>query len=464
MTKKTSPLSADKRGSESALSRLVLVVSGGIAAYKVPPLCRALRARDFDLRVVATKNALRFVTKDALAQASGAMVACDLFSHDQDCEDMAHIRLARWGQGVLIVPATANFLARLAHGLCDDLGTALLAALERHVPVFAAPAMNPQMWQNPANVANVAVLQRRGVQLLGPCVGRTACDEVGVGRLLEPLEIAEHMESFRTRATMLAGKRVLITAGATREAIDPVRFLSNRSSGKQGFALARAFAESGAEVRLVAGVSSVPPPASPRITTVLVESAEEMARACRAACDGTQQDDASFAAPLDVAVCAAAVADFRARKPSQNKPAKREVGCALALAPTPDILAEFQTMEEGLRPRLVVGFAAETEAIASAALASKQQAKKKAKGCDWLIANDVSDNKVFGAEVNRVQLLDETGKTEVWDSMTKERVARRIVAKTARWLKAQGELKQGELKQGESKQNKTHPPSTKTFA
>ena len=436
--------------------RLLLVVSGGIAAYKVPPLCRELRARGFALRVVATKNALRFVTKEALAQASGAMVACDLFSLDQDAEDMAHIRLARWSQAVLLVPATANFLARLAHGFCDELGTALLAALERDVPVFAAPAMNPQMWQNPANVANVAVLQKRGVRLLGPCLGRTACDEVGVGRMLEPAEIAERMESFCTHAEMLAGQRVLVTAGATREAIDPVRFLSNRSSGKQGFALAQAFADRGADVVLVAGASSVPPPVSRRITTLRVESAEEMARACRAACDETHHD-APHQSRFAVAVCAAAVADFRAAKPSQSKAGKREVGSTLALAANPDILAELAAMEQGLRPQLVVGFAAETEAIASASLASKQRAKKKMKGCDWLIANDVSDGKVFGAEVNRVQLLDEIGETEVWDAMTKERVARRIVGRAAQWLGKQGELKQNEVHPSSKKiLKKTH--------
>ncbi len=429
MAKNPSLLSAADR---TCPPRLSLVVSGGIAAYKVPQLCRELRVRGFDLRVVATQNALRFVAKEALAQASGAAVACDLFSHDQDCEDMAHIRLARWGQCVLVVPATANFLARLAHGLCDDLGTALFAALEQHVPVFAAPAMNPQMWQNPANVANVAVLQKRGVELLGPCVGRTACNEVGTGRMLEPLELAERMEAFRAHARMFVGQSVLITAAATREAIDPVRFLSNRSSGKQGFALARAFAASGAEVLLVAGASSVPAPVSPRITTVVAESAEAMARACRSACL-----DKGRGAPFAVAVCAAAVADFRARHPYGSKPSKRDAACTLALEETPDILRELSTMEQGIRPRLVVGFAAETEAVASASLASKQRTKKRAKGCDWLIANDVSDGKVFGGEVNRIQLLDETGKMEVWDVMTKELLARRIVVRTAQWLQRQ---------------------------
>ena len=418
------------RSSDSFSTRLLLVVCGGIAAYKVPQLCGELRARNFDLRVVATRNALRFVAKEALSQASGGEVACDLFS-----DDMAHIRLARWSQCLLVVPATANFLARLAHGLCDDLGSALFAALERHVPVFAAPAMNPQMWQNPANVANVAVLQKRGVRLLGPCVGRTACDEVGAGRMLEPLELAEQMESFRTRARMFSGQSILVTAGATREAIDPVRFLSNRSSGKQGFALAQAFADSGAEVLLVAGSSSVPPPVSPRITTVVVESAEDMARACRTACEERQQG-----APFAAAVCTAAVADFRAAKPLSYKPAKQEVGVTLALAKNSDLLTELSAMERARRPRLVVGFAAETEAIASAALASKQRAKRRTKGCDWLIANDVSGDKVFGAEVNRIQLLDETGEIEVWDSMTKYRLATRIVARTATWLRKQGML------------------------
>ena len=426
---------APKRITMRITMRILLIVSGGIAAYKVPPLCRALRARGFDLRVVATKNALRFATEEALAQASGTEVMSDLFS-----DDMAHIRLARWADAVLVVPATANFLARLRAGLCDDLGSALFAALERHVPVFAAPAMNPQMWQNPANIDNVAVLQKRGVRLLGPCVGRTACDEVGVGRMLEPLEIAEKMEDFRTRATMLTGQRILITAGATREAIDPVRFLSNRSSGKQGFALARVFAESGAEVLLVAGASSVPPPVSPRIATLLVESAKEMARVCLDACrEVCCENDTPFA----VAICTAAVADFRAKKPLSHKPAKQEMGATLALVPNPDILAELATMERGRRPRLVVGFAAETEALGSASLASKQRAKKKAKGCDWLLANDVSGGKVFGKEVNRVQLLDETGEIEVWDSMTKERLAARIVVMAAQWLQRQGLQKQG---------------------
>ena len=433
MTKKVpfsfSESSVGKRR-DSALSHLLLVVCGGIAAYKVPSLSRALRARGFDVRVVATKNAFRFVAEESLAQASGREVSCDLFA-----DDMAHIRLARWAENVLIVPASANVLARLAHGLCDDLATALLAALERRVSVFAAPAMNPQMWQNPANVANVAVLQKRGVQFFGPCVGRTACDEVGVGRMLEPLQIAERMEEVCARAKLLAGQRVLVTAGATREAIDPVRFLSNRSSGRQGFALARAFAESGAEVLLVAGTTSASAPVSPRIETLAVESAEEMARACRKVCEHRQQGE-----PLAVAVCAAAVADVRAKNPRQRKSAKREIGSTLALVPTTDVLKELSAMRKGVRPRLVVGFAAETEAVESLALSSKQRRKKDAKGCDWLLANDVSHGKVFGAETNRVQLLDDRGETEVWETMTKERLARRLVDRAVRWLRQQDEV------------------------
>ena len=454
---------------------LLLIVMGGIAAYKTPQLCRELRWRGFNLRVVMTKNASRFVTSGELTQASKQAVSENLFAEKnaeqsaeknfgqnlgrnlgqnlgQDFgqnlgqnrdENMAHIELARWAHIVLIAPATANGLARLAHGICDDLASTTLLALKREIPIFAAPAMNPQMWQNPATRHNVALLKEREVKMIGPCIGLTACGEVGLGRMSEPVEIAKEIDEEVKQAclkeSLLEGVRILITAGATIEKIDPVRYISNKSSGRQGFALAKACAERGAQVLLIAGHTLVQAPTSQRIKVIRVESAAEMARATiDCLTNPVRQKTKKFEPmqlpmqlPMQVAICAAAVADFRPQKQFKLKPAKKTLAGKIDLLENRDILAEIASLPKGVRPQIVIGFAAET----SYQIKEKLLAKQKTKKCDWLIANDVLNDSVFNSEFNRVQILDEKGEVEALPRMTKLAVANHIACKVARYLK-----------------------------
>ncbi len=387
-----------------------------------------------------TKNASRFVSSEELAQASKQAVSEDLFAdqssgknlwQNSHSEDMAHIELARWAHIVLIAPATANGLARLAHGLCDDLSSTTLLALKREIPIFAAPAMNPQMWQNPATQYNIALLKEREVKMIGPCIGLTACREVGLGRMSEPIEIAKEIELACLKENELEGLRVLITAGATVEPIDPVRYISNKSSGRQGYALAKAFAERGARVLLVAGPTLVQPPASRRIKVVRTESAEEMARAAIDCLTNATRQKTHKAEPVRVAICAAAVADFRPKKQFKLKPAKKTLAGKIDLLENRDILAEIASLPKGVRPQIVVGFAAETSYQTKENLLAKQKTKK----CDWLVANDVLNDSVFNSEFNRVQILDEKGEVEALPRMTKLAVAGRIADKIAACLK-----------------------------
>ncbi len=392
--------------------RVLLVVSGGIAAYKSLELVRLLAKAGVAVRCVLTENGARFVTALSLQALTGERVHTDLWSLTEESE-MGHIELSRSADLVVVAPASADILARMAAGMASDLATTLLLATD--TPVLVAPAMNVRMWTHPATVANLATLAARGVAVVGPDVGVMACHEVGPGRLSEPPAIlAAILERLAPPAPRpLAGRHALVTAGPTHEAIDPVRFLANRSSGLQGFAIAAALAALGARVTLVSGPVSLPGPSG--VTTLRVESAREMLAACEAAL------------PADLAVCCAAVADWRAADVATAK-MKKSPGAApptLTLVANPDILAAL-SRPGPLRPRLVVGFAAETENLDANATA-----KRARKGCDWIVANDVgAGTGTMGGDSNAVLLVTPAG-TESWDRMPKTAVARRLAERIA---------------------------------
>ena len=389
--------------------RVLLVVSGSISAYKVLELTRLLRKAGAAVTGVLTAGGARFVTREALAGITGQRVHDDLWAAEAE---IGHIRLARWPDLVVVAPASANMLATMAQGLAADLaGTILLAT---RAPVLVAPAMNTAMWEHPATRANMAALAGRGVRVVGPGVGAMAEPESGPGRLAEPAEILAAVEAMLApEAGPLAGRHVLVTSGPTHEPIDPVRYIANRSSGKQGHAIAAALARLGARVTLVAGPVTLPDP--PGVATVHVETAREMLAACEAAL------------PADVAVMAAAVADWRTASEASQK-MKKEPGAGaptLAMALNPDILATVS--RHAARPRLVVGFAAETEQVVEHAIA-----KRARKGCDWILANDVSGD-VMGGDANRIHLVTEAG-VEDWPEMAKAEVATRLAARIAAWF------------------------------
>jgi len=385
--------------------RVLLIVAGGIAAYKSLDLIRRLRDRGASVRCLMTEAAKEFVTPLSLAALSGQPLSDDLFSPHDD-NGMAHINLSRQADLVVVAPATADLLAKMAHGLADDLASTTLLAADKNVLV--APSMNQFMWIHPATQANLAILKQRGVLQVGPGAGDLACGEVGDGRLAEVMDIVAAIESFFAKPGPLTGKRALVTSGPTYEAIDPVRFIGNRSSGKQGHAIAAALAELGATVTLVSGPVSLPDPAGVRV--VKVETAREMEAACRAAL------------PADIAVCAAAVADWRAAEVAPQK-LKKQAGAeppALHFVQNPDILAGLGAMGPA-RPRLLVGFAAETEKLVEHA-----QAKLAAKKCDLIVANDVSAGTgTFGGDANRVWLVEKDKVTE-WPPLSKRDVAVRL--------------------------------------
>ena len=401
--------------------RVLLIVSGGIAACKTPELVRLLRRRGAAVRCVTTAAAEHFVTPLSLAALSGEKVFQALFSLTDEAE-MGHIRLAREADLAICAPATADLLAKMAAGLADDLASAILLATT--APVLAAPAMNAAMWRHPATRRNLARLTEDGIATVGPEAGDLACGENGPGRMSEPDEIvaaatallAGRADGTAAEAGPLAGRHALITSGPTHEAIDPVRHIANRSSGKQGHAIAAACAHLGARVTLVSGPVTLADP--PGVETVRVASARDMATACRRAL------------PADVAVCAAAVTDWRPARPAAAKLKKEGGPPVLELAENPDILATLAAAGNA-RPRLVVGFAAETgDAIAGA------RAKLAAKGCDWIVANDVSEAAgVFDGDDNAVHLVSAEG-VESWPRMAKRRVAERLAERIARHLAA----------------------------
>ena len=387
------------------MTRILLIVGGGIAAYKACELIRLLRRRGYAVRCVMTEGASHFVTPMTLAALSEDQVYTSLWDLKDEAE-MGHIQLSRQADLIVIAPATADLLARMAGGLADDLATTLLLATD--TPVLAAPAMNVRMWQHAATVRNVAQLRADGITILEPDAGAMACGEFGPGRLPEPEAIAAAVDRLLApRDTPLAGRRILVTAGPTHEAIDPVRYIANRSSGRQGFAIAGALAALGADVTLVAGPVTLATPAGVRRIDVI--SAADMAAAVE------------HALPADAAVMVAAVADWRVESAPQ-KVKKGEEPPALTLTENVDILA---TLAHGpRRPRLVVGFAAETERVVEHAVA-----KRLRKNADWIVANDVSGD-VFGGDANTVHLATAEG-VEHWEHLPKAEVARRLAQRIA---------------------------------
>ncbi|UFZ02217.1 bifunctional phosphopantothenoylcysteine decarboxylase/phosphopantothenate--cysteine ligase CoaBC [Bradyrhizobium ontarionense] len=400
-------------------ARVTLIIGGGIAAYKSLDLIRRLKERHIRVRCVLTKAATQFVTELAASALAGDRVFTDLFDARSEF-DVGHIRLARDCDLIVVAPATADLMAKMAHGHADDLASAVLLAASR--PILLAPAMNPMMWSNPATRRNAATLQRDGIQMIGPNAGEMAeKGEAGVGRMAEPIEIAETVVRLLKPAVPqpLADKRVLITAGPTHEPIDPVRYIANRSSGKQGYAIAAAAQAAGADVRLISGPVELSDPRGVSVTHV--ESARQMLEAVAAEL------------PADVAIFAAAVADWRVANEGGQKLKKTDKTIPpLQLVENPDILATISKLKEK-RPGLVIGFAAETEHLIDNA-----KAKFARKGCDWIVANDVSPaTGVMGGDRNTVHLLtrDADGvHVASWPIMTKDEVATALVAEIAKQL------------------------------
>lgn len=391
---------------------VLLIIGGGIAAYKSLDLIRRLRERGATVRAVMTKAAQEFVTPLSVGALTGGAVFTELFAREEE-HDIGHIRLAREADLVILAPATADRLARISAGLADDLAGAVLRATR--APVLLAPAMNPAMWDHPATQRSIATLAADGALFIGPNAGEMAeSDEAGIGRMAEPLEILAAAEAILTpRALPLAGRHVIVTSGPTHEPIDPVRYLGNRSSGKQGHAIAAAAATAGARVTLVSGPVAIADP--PGVNLVRVETAAEMLAAVERAL------------PADVAIMAAAVADWRAATPAAEKIKKGSGPPRFALAENPDILATIARRTTG-RPGLVIGFAAETtDLLANAA------AKRRRKGADWILANDVSGGQGMGREDNTVHLVTEA-RVETWPTLPKDEVAARLVARIAETL------------------------------
>jgi phosphopantothenoylcysteine decarboxylase/phosphopantothenate--cysteine ligase len=437
----------------SVAPRIVLIIGGGIAAYKCLELIRRLREAEIGVRAVMTRAAQEFVTPLSVGALTNDRVFTDLFDLDDERE-IGHIRLSREADLIVVAPATANLLAKMAGGHADDLATSVLIATDK--PVLVAPAMNPRMWLHPATRRNVALLQADGVHFIGPNVGEMAeRGEAGPGRLAEVPELLEAIQgllaspspSCRRRVfdttwggdrgggnhdgpgippsltlphkgggKPLAGRRVLVTSGPTHEPIDPVRYIANRSSGKQGAAIAAEARALGAAVTLVSGPTNLPDPAGVKV--VRVETAQQMLEAVRAAL------------PADIAVFAAAVADWRVAAQSQEKIKKAgKASPRLELVENPDILKTIATERPDRRPPLVIGFAAETEKVMDHA-----KAKRKVKGADWIVANDVSpETGIMGGDRNTVHLVTADG-VESWPELDKAEVARRLVARAAEWL------------------------------
>ena len=401
-------------------ARVTLIIGGGIAAYKALDLIRRVKERHIHVRCVLTKAAQQFVTPLAASALSHERCYTDLFDAESEF-DAGHIRLAHDCDLIVVAPATADLMAKMAQGHADDLASAILLAANR--PILLAPAMNPLMWNNAATRRNVAQLERDGAALIGPNAGEMAeAGEAGIGRMAEPIEIASAAERLLRppQPRPLAGKRVLITAGPTHEPIDPVRYIANRSSGKQGYAIAAAARAAGADVILISGPVELDDP--PGMSVTHVESAREMLHAVETAL------------PADIAIFAAAVADWRVAHEGAQKLKKTAAGMPpLQLVENPDILATISKLQK-LRPALVIGFAAETENLIENA-----KAKLARKGCDWIVANDVSPaSGVMGGDRNTVHLLTRDGngvhvdiKIESWPVMTKEEVAATLVARIA---------------------------------
>ena len=380
--------------------RVLLIIGGGIAAYKSLELIRRLKERGASVRAILTDAAKQFVTPLSVASLTGETVHHELFDLTQEAQ-IGHIALSRAADLVVVAPATADLIAKMAAGLASDLASTALLATDKKVLI--APAMNVRMWFHPATQRNLATLKADGILDAGPNEGDMACGEFGLGRMAEPEEILLAIERFLTPDTRLSGFKALVTAGPTHEPIDPVRYIANRSSGKQGYAIAKALADAGAKTVLVSGPVGIEAPLGVRL--VRVETAQQMLAACEAEL------------PVEIAVCAAAVADWRPAAARNAKLKKADAGLNLALAENPDILAGLS--RHAKRPSLVVGFAAETSDVIANA-----RGKLAAKGCDWIVANDVSGN-VMGGDLNQVHLVTKKG-IEDWPRLPKDEVARRL--------------------------------------
>ena len=395
--------------------RVLLIIGGGIAAYKSLELIRDLSKRGIATRAILTNAGAEFVTALSVGSLTGDKVYTDLFSLTDEAE-MGHIELSRSADMVVVAPATADLMAKAANGLANDLASTALLATDK--PALWAPAMNVRMWEHAATQRNHRTLVDDGAIIVGPNDGEMACGEFGPGRMAEPAEIADAVEAFlaKTSTGPLQGKRILVTAGPTHEALDPVRYIANRSSGKQGFAIAAALAREGAAVTLVTGPTNLRVP--PGLQTIQVQSARQMLEAVK------------MALPADCAIMCAAVADYRPEIETEHKIKKERGGLkSIPLTENPDILRTIAGMKEG-RPRLVIGFAAETDDVVNHA-----RVKRLKKGCDWIIANDVSAGAhcAMGGDLNAVTLITADGEA-TWPDMTKAEVARRLVEKIAEAL------------------------------
>ncbi|MCO4840878.1 bifunctional phosphopantothenoylcysteine decarboxylase/phosphopantothenate--cysteine ligase CoaBC [Ascidiaceihabitans sp.] len=388
--------------------RILLIIGGGISAYKSLDLIRKLRERGATVTPVLTGAATEFVTPLSVAALSGSKVYGELFDLTDEAE-MGHIQLSRSADLVVVAPATADLMAKMAHGLANDLASTLLLATD--TPVLVAPAMNVRMWDHAATQRNIATLADDGVAFVGPNEGDMACGEFGPGRMAEPMEIVAAVEAKLSDGP-LKGKRVLITSGPTHEPIDPVRYIANRSSGAQGTALANALSALGADVVFVTGPADVAPPSG--VEVIAVQTAQQMLEAVQTAL------------PADVAIFAAAVADWRVEGASDRKLKKTKDGLpTLTFAENPDILAHVSQLKTG-RPALVVGFAAETNDVEANATA-----KLKRKGCDWVVANDVSpETGIMGGSENDVAIISQAGVDE-WPRMSKDMVSRKLAQRIA---------------------------------
>ena len=391
---------------------ILLIIGGGIAAYKSLELIRRLKERGMATRAILTPAGAQFVTPLSVSALTGEKVFQDLFSLTDEAE-MGHIQLSRSADLVVVAPATADLMAKLANGHATDLASTALIATDKRV--LMAPAMNVRMWNHPATQRNLATLRRDGVIFVGPDDGEMACGEFGPGRMAEPDEIAAAIERALTADAQgpLSGVKALVTAGPTQEPLDPVRFLANRSSGKQGYAIAGALAQAGAEITLVSGPVDIAPPS--RVRLFKVQTAREMMAACESVL------------PVDVAVFTAAVADWRPELSANSKIKKDGAPPELKLAANPDILA---TIAKGTRrPALVIGFAAETDEVVAHA-----KEKRVSKGCDWIVANDVSPaTGIMGGDDNTVHLITASG-VEDWPAMKKTEVGARLASRIAQAL------------------------------
>lgn len=394
-----------------AQKSVLLIITGSIAAYKSLDLIRRLREHGVIVRVILTKSGAQFVTPLSVSALCENKIYDDLWSLKDESE-MGHIQLSREADLVVVAPASADIIAKMANGLADDLASAMLLASNK--PILLAPAMNTQMWNNPATKRNIQQIKTDGVKIIEPTSGTLACGEVGAGRMAEVDKIVETILSeIRNRKSELAGKKAIVTAGATYEAIDPVRFLGNRSSGKQGYAIAEELANAGAKVTLISGQTALPAPIG--VDFVQVTSALEMLAAVEENL------------PADITVCAAAVADFRPKTVAKNK-IKKTAGVipeAIELIENPDILKTIAAHKN--RPKLVIGFAAETENLWENLLKNASE-KLARKGCDWILANDVAGGKVFEEDANEITFIDKKN-TEQWQKMSKKEVAKKLVEK-----------------------------------